>query len=569
MGLHPASSFWDPSRSGLGWQRLWLLALCLPLLVVGLGLRDPWPPDEPRFALLGLDLLQGAWDGIIPRINGEVYAHKPPLFFWLQALGQYLAGPRIGFLLPSLIAALVVLLLVHDLAHRLYGRRVAWWAGLALLCSLQFLAQARVAQIDMVLCAWTTLAIYGLSRRLLLDGAPVWWLTAFLAMGLGIITKGVGVLPLLLLPLWWMTRRPGWRGVAGTPAAWEWLAGLGMLILGLLPWIGPLLWRILILDDPATISYLRSIGLGQTVGRMTAPKDHREPFWYYVGPEGLPILWLPLVLLLPWLAGSLRRRLQRKDGRLAIFLGGCLLIVAFFSCLPGKRGVYLLPALPLLVLALAPLLGPFLGRAGVHAVIRTTLLGLTGLLLAFLLLLIHLSGTTWIPALTELIKAYGYDPLLWLAVAILGLGGCAWLAHHRAVAGLVATMAVLTTLAGLVAYPRLDPERSARSFMRQVEADLLPHEALGILPIKTKEQFLLFASRPVTTFGYEDNANLEALTRARKWLGAGPDRCLLLGVDLFQGQAKPLDPVFDGCRSQQIGLRHRKAWLLVRAPAPP
>jgi 4-amino-4-deoxy-L-arabinose transferase-like glycosyltransferase len=118
---------------------LWLLAgAALWLLGVGYGLRDPWPADEPRFALIGRDIIEtGRW--FIPHRGPEVYAEKPPVFLWLQALAYALTGStRMGFLLPSLLAALGTLGLTWDLARRLYGRQIAFWAGMALLLTVQF-----------------------------------------------------------------------------------------------------------------------------------------------------------------------------------------------------------------------------------------------------------------------------------------------------------------------------------------------------------------------------------------------------------------------------------------------
>src|SRR5512138_3768331 len=63
---------------------LWLLALALLLIATGIGLRDPWPADEPRFALVARDMVAtGEW--LLPRVGGQPYADKPPLFFWLIA----------------------------------------------------------------------------------------------------------------------------------------------------------------------------------------------------------------------------------------------------------------------------------------------------------------------------------------------------------------------------------------------------------------------------------------------------------------------------------------------------
>src|SRR5690606_37642484 len=123
----------------------------------GIGLRDPWPADEPRFALIAKEMLVTGqyW---FPRRGGELYADKPPVYIWLTALAIALTGSvRAGFLLPSLLAALGTLVLVADLARRLFGERIACLATIALLVTAQFVLQAKAAQFDMVLTFFTTL----------------------------------------------------------------------------------------------------------------------------------------------------------------------------------------------------------------------------------------------------------------------------------------------------------------------------------------------------------------------------------------------------------------------------
>src|SRR3954462_1693779 len=104
----------------------WLIGLSLLLMATGLGLRDPWPADEPRFALIARDMLRSG-DWLIPRVGGDLYADKPPLFFWLMAASMAVTGSvRLGFLLPSLLAGVGSVLLVYDLLRRVRGREVAF-----------------------------------------------------------------------------------------------------------------------------------------------------------------------------------------------------------------------------------------------------------------------------------------------------------------------------------------------------------------------------------------------------------------------------------------------------------
>lgn len=103
----------------------WLLAITAVLVIgAGLGLRDPWPSDEPRFALVAKQMVMSG-DWLFPHRGNELYSDKPPMLMWLQALFCMLLGNwRVAFLLPSLLAALGTLACVYDLGRRLWTRRV-------------------------------------------------------------------------------------------------------------------------------------------------------------------------------------------------------------------------------------------------------------------------------------------------------------------------------------------------------------------------------------------------------------------------------------------------------------
>ena len=149
-------------------QAFWLLLLLgLIILGAGLGLRDPWPADEPRFALVAKQMVEsGQW--LFPFRGGEIYPDKPPMFMWAIALFYQLTGSmRVAFLLPSLLAGLGSLALVFDIARRIWDPRTAFRAGLLLLFTVQFTVQAKLAQIDALVTFFITLGLYGFLRFLL------------------------------------------------------------------------------------------------------------------------------------------------------------------------------------------------------------------------------------------------------------------------------------------------------------------------------------------------------------------------------------------------------------------
>src|SRR5215469_11380885 len=88
--------------------RLFML-LAFVLLGAGIGLRDPWPSDEPRFTLAAKQMVESG-DWLFPHRGRELYSDKPPMLFWLEGLSYKLTGSwRVAFLLPSLLASLLTL----------------------------------------------------------------------------------------------------------------------------------------------------------------------------------------------------------------------------------------------------------------------------------------------------------------------------------------------------------------------------------------------------------------------------------------------------------------------------
>ena len=66
-------------------REFWLLAVvALLILGTGLGLRDPWPSDEPRFTLVAKHMVESG-DWLFPRRGTELYSDKPPMLMWFEA----------------------------------------------------------------------------------------------------------------------------------------------------------------------------------------------------------------------------------------------------------------------------------------------------------------------------------------------------------------------------------------------------------------------------------------------------------------------------------------------------
>ncbi|MFC5582002.1 ArnT family glycosyltransferase [Rhodanobacter terrae] len=535
------------------WELLLFGVFALLLLGLGIGLRDPWPSDEPRFALVARLMVEhGQW--LFPHRGHELYPDKPPVFMWLQALAYMITGQwRVAFLLPSLAAALTVLALVYDLARRLWNHRSALLAAATLLLTIHFTYQMRNAQIDPLLLGWITLANYGLLRHLLLGPSWRWFAAGCFFAGVGVATKGVGVLALLMLIPYVVARRNHWQPLALPNGGWRWAGGLALFLLPILGWLLPMLLVAHADGDPQHAAYVQNILFGQTVHRYATPPGHIHSPFYFLGI--VVVDWLPLSLLLPWALPAWWRRLKRRDARFLLPLGWIVLLLLFFSFSPGKRDVYILPALPMAALALAPLLPGLLRRRGVRLAVFALTLLLAGTMSVAAALAIH-RHPAWAGKIEQ-----GLDPQIWWVLLSTGAAGLVVVAFtrvRRAPLGWLLFGGVLWGLYGLWGYPMLNGDRSARNVMLHARAIAGPDATIGLLA--WKEQNLLMAQGPVTEFGFLKPWP-QQYAEAIAWQRQDPARRWIFSLDDAMGQC------VDRHRAIHVGHANRREWWLFKADA--
>jgi 4-amino-4-deoxy-L-arabinose transferase-like glycosyltransferase len=532
-------------------ELLLLLFAALVIFGAGIGLRNPWPADEPRFALIARDMVEtGRW--FFPEVGAELYADKPPVFFWMIAAIYKLTGSlKIAFLMPSLLAAMIAIGAIYDLGRRWWGHRAGLWAAAALIATAQFALQARAAQIDMTLCMWTTLGLYGLARHLV--GGPKWgwYVFGFAAAGAGIITKGVGFLPALALVPWAWGAWRQWPD-ATRAKSWKWILGpLAMLAVACL-WLVPMLWLVDASGDAEHLAYRNEILLKQTAERYASSWHHVKPPWYFL-VEVIPSLWMPLVIAIPWLVPRWREKLKERDARILLLLGWALCVLLFFSASPGKRGVYILPALPAVALAAGPWLRDVWERRGPHRI---------GFGLALLAAIGFGGGCVymkWIrpEKVVEVSEKYDmafpWGPLIALAVVAVAL--VAAFRVRRGMAALVGIIASIWIVLGLWIAPSIDGIRSGERLIVAMESKLAMSDEVGM--VAWKEQFLLHAELPVTVFGHRRFDDEQELYDGVAWLEGSPSR------RLFVDEEKR-DACFAG-KGAFVGHAHRENWYLVSA----
>ena len=328
------------------------LTLCLVggyLSFVGIS-HELWTPDEPRDAAVGKAMwVTGEW--VIPRLNGEPFLEKPPLYWWSQSAIFALFGYATPTLarLPSALFGYASLLLTYLLGRPFFSARSCLLAGLILLTTALFMVTTHWIVVDNALLfsvtgAWTVFVYAqkraGAARQWLLFGLYLFLALAFLAKG--IVGLGIPVLGMMVYLLWsgQLRRFVGWHLLPGGAL----VAGVATL------W----LWFLWLEGGPESLeTFLVYNQFGRFFpGTVVYKGGHERPFWYYFVNTPADLLpWTPFVLLAAITAWRHWDRLfdAERDG--ARLCASATLPVFFALSLAGtKRGLYLLPIFPLIAL---------------------------------------------------------------------------------------------------------------------------------------------------------------------------------------------------------------------------
>ncbi|SFR49713.1 4-amino-4-deoxy-L-arabinose transferase [Marinobacter gudaonensis] len=546
---HLPETLFNLSRNRL---LLLLLAFAAIMILSGVGLRSPWPADEPRFAEIAREMVDsGQW--LIPMRGSEFYPDKPPVFMWSIALFYWLTGNlNVAFLLPSALCSLLILGLVFDLGTRLWNQRTGAIAVMLLMLAPQFLIQAQRAQIDAMVACWITVACYGLIRHFFLGPAWAWYFVGWAFMGLGIITKGVGFLPaLMLLPILAMKYRD--RSLFAGTLQWRCALGPLVMLAVVAAWLIPMVLYVNHLGTEEALAYRNNILFKQTGERYADSWGHIQP-WYYYLTSVIPALWFPLPLLLLALLRPLSETARYRP-LITVLLAWIALVIVFFSLSPGKRGVYLLPALPMLALVLAPI-------ASSQKPARWFPPVLTALHFVLGAALIAVGILAWndYPRLVEKVSDYSSDPSrLHEAGTLVCALGTIWLLslfgfwRSRAMGRLFVALMVSWLLLSTWGYRILEPLRTPRNILAAAEQQMPAGAQLGMIDFS--EQFILFSKSDFTHFSYfssleEENRN------AWLWMKETDNSFLLIA----KSQALQC---FDNTGATLLGTAHREQYLLL------
>ena len=504
-------------------ERLLLVLLGLALFLPGIGARDLWNPDEPRYAEVAREMrVDGEW--LVPHLNGRVYSEKPPLQFWAIAAASFLTGgvDEVSTRLPAVVAAVVTLLLLFGMAQRLFDHRVAWWSALIFGSAAKVLWQGRIGQIDMLLVALVTAAMACFVRGLT-EERPGFYRLFFVCAGLATLAKGpVGLLPPLLAVVAWALAT-GRRDVL---SAMRIPTGLAIWAAVVLAWLVPAI-------AVTGRGYFDTIVLRQNITRYAEPWHHFQPWYYYL--TVIPGDFFPWSFFLPgalWIGWKRVFGPARRGGQLA--LAWLLVTLVFFSLSPAKRTVYILTMYPAMALLVAVALAEIESswpRFRRFLTVPAALLALVATALPIAGYVVVRYDPQRIASALEDVAPVGpglLPLLLALGVLLAATAQVALLAARRGrtralVQAWALGMALVAIAATVAVLPRFDVIKSARALAGRLVALAAPGEPYAIWP-RLDAPYVFYSRRYAVELAGEDDLAAFLARPGRVWLLASkPD----------------------------------------------
>lgn len=304
-----------------------LFLFCLFLYGTFSGLIPLLDPDEPVYGETAKEML-ATGDWISPRIYGEFWYDKPPLFYWLEAISFSIFGVSTwAARLPSVLLGALTPCYLFLSSRRFLGERAALRAGFICATSLEIIVLARSSVTDMLLCLTLTVALMSFLRKE--------YAAAYIACGLALLTKGpVGFgFPALIVGLWLIfSRQFDIKHIMGL----KWYWGIPLACLVGLPWY---IEMGMLHGDAFIDTFLGYHNITRFVAPEHAGQNH---YWLYI----VVVLagFYPWSGTLPGLLKSFRE--WRKDKVMLYFIVWALFIFLFFSVSSTQLFSYILPMVP-------------------------------------------------------------------------------------------------------------------------------------------------------------------------------------------------------------------------------
>ena len=168
-------------------RSLVILAVTAVIMIFfGIGGIPLLDPDEPVYAETAREML-AAGDWLSPRIFGNYWFDKPPMYYWLVAIAQCIFGDNeFAARFPAGLMAFGTSLLMYFSVTKLFNEKAGFWSSIVLTTCIQFFYMGKAAVTDSTLLFFLTASILCFAHK-------KFWLM-YVCMALATLTKGpIGV----------------------------------------------------------------------------------------------------------------------------------------------------------------------------------------------------------------------------------------------------------------------------------------------------------------------------------------------------------------------------------------
>lgn len=515
---------------------LYLIVLLSSLLWMGEYVRrDLWEPDEARYALVAKEMRDGHW--LVPFRQGEFYAHKPPLMFWMINAFSLLTGGAVGNVaarLPSFLGAIMALWAASRLATRWFSSRAGWLTVLLLCSSFLFWNKGGFGQIDMLLCGLEMMALYLLFTA---EGAQASrrQAVAYLLMGLAMITKG----PVGLIIPWGIYLVSGLCPRPRAHLLWGPLVALCI----------PALWLAAVWWQGAPDGFFEEVLFKQNIGRLAGEfGGHQRPFYYFIPYFLLDFMPWTFVLPLSWQV--LKQVPELRVRRLAL-LKWIVFVIVFFSLSSSKRNLYILIAYPAAAILIA---------AGADYWMRASSRMIQGtfwvLWSGFLLLGLTMTFGCFMHTVP-------FNALSLLPSGLVLLPGCVWAYYayrsgpyeSKWLVGMASMNLINFALIGCFVYPEFNGLKTPHGIIEVAQQNLEPSDRI-IMYQEQGEIFSLYAER--------QGVMVKSTQELKAFIDTAPQvRHLIIARESKLAEVESVVGKVDETQPFQMGGKHL-VWVLIK-----
>lgn len=289
-------------------------------------------PDEGRYVEIPREMVNSG-DYITPRLNAMKYFEKPPLMYWVQSVViKYIGMDEQSMRLSIALFAFLAVLALYMLMRKNTDEKTALFSSFILAISPLYYFLSRLIILDMPLTAFISFAYLCFYQAVMTRHhlhKRLWYYGLSMALGLGILTKGIAVLavtgPVFVI---WLTLTKNWENLLPLylPTV------LMVFLIIVVPWH--------YLAHQENPDFLHKYFYVEHFLRYTTSVHGRyKPFWFFI-----PFVFLGLI---PWIFVAIQgvQTGLQKYKPLTLYLAlWAFWTVGFYSVGNSKLIPYILPA---------------------------------------------------------------------------------------------------------------------------------------------------------------------------------------------------------------------------------